>query len=209
MTTARILIAALVACVAPACSDDDDEGVIVVDPVQDATEDGFARGTALADSAFAEISGNDYATIIGQTASIIVAMNDGVIEQADFALQVAVSVDVAAFANVLASEHEFQNANVDAIIEVSGVPFVPSQTVADVATDYALGLDDLHASPSSDFDFVYVDLQVRNHAANLVLIDQLLEMVNDDDAMGQLLEGMRGLEDEHLAQAQTLLASFF
>jgi predicted outer membrane protein len=203
------MIAALAACVAPACSDDDDDDeVIVIDPVQQATDDGFARGTALADTAFAEISGQDYATVIGQTASIVAAMNDGVIDQADFALQIAVATDIAAFANVLASDHEIQNANLEVVVDIFGVPFAPSLTEADVATDYALGLDDLHATASSDVELAYVDLQVRNHAANLVLLDQLRDMFNDDE-MGLFLDDMRTMEDNHLVQSQDLLASFF
>lgn len=208
MATTRIMIAALVACVAAACSDDDDDDVIVVDPVQQATDDGFARGTVLANTAFAEIAGQDYETVIGQTASIVAALNDGVIEQADFALQVAVANDIAALANVLASEHAIQNANLEGVVDIFGVPFAPSQTEADVAIDYALGLDDLHATPANDVELAYVDLQVRDHAANLVLLDQLRDMVRDDD-MGLFLDDVRTMEDNHLAQAQGLLATFF
>lgn len=207
MTTARLMLAALAVCAVPACNDDNDD-IVLVDPVQDATDAGFARGNVLADTAFAELSGQDYATIIGQTASVVAAMNDGVIDQADFAAQVVIANDIAAFANLLASDHDIQNANLDTVVAIFGVPFVSSQTDADVTTDFLLGLDDLHATPPSEIDFAYVDLTVRNHAANLVLLDQLREMVRDDE-MGLFLDDMRSMEDDHLARAQDLMATFF
>lgn len=208
MTTARLMIAALVVCAVPACNNDDDD-VVVVDPVQDATDAGVVRGGVLADTAFAEISPqSDYAIVLGQTSAIVAAMNNGVIDQADFATQVVVADDIANFANLLASDHDVQNANLDNVMAIFDVGFIPSQTESDVTTDYALGLDDLHATAPSEIDFAYIDLQVRNHAANGVLLDQLRDMVNDDE-MGAFLDDMRAMEDDHLAQAQDLMTTFF
>jgi hypothetical protein len=207
MATPRSLpILALVALAAPACTDNND--VILIDPVQQSVDIGEARGVALADNAFIELKGADYNIVIGKTASILAAINDGQRNQADFALQVVIAADIADFAAILFDDHDISQANLDQVVAVFGVGYIPSTTESDVVTDYALGLDDLHATPPADIDFVYTDLQVQNHAASIVLLDELRDMVGND-AMGFFIDDMRAMEDFHLNQAEDLLTTFF
>lgn len=205
MADPRLLLVAAFACAVPACTDDDN---VLVDPVGVAVNDGQLRGAVLADTANAELGGADYMVVIGKTASIVAALNDGEIAQNDFARQVVFAADIAAFANRNLDDHAAANADLVDVVRIFGVGFIPSDTEADIVAQGSLGLANLMATPPSEIDFAFVELQVKNHAANMVLLDQLRAMVGNDE-MGAFLDSMLVMEDVHLQDSSDLFASFF
>lgn len=204
--TRPFLMAALVALAAPACTTSTDR--TIVGPVQDSINTGHARGVALAATASVELSGEDYTVVIGKTGSILAAINDGEVDQANFALQVVLATDIADFAGSLVDDHALSNKDLDDVVSGFGVGFIPSTTESDVVNDFVLGLDDLRSNAPADIDIAYIDLQVREHAASQVLLAQLRDMVRDDE-MGVFIDDMQNTEDEHLLRAADLLATFF
>ncbi len=207
MAATRIVLAALVIALAPACSDDDDI-IIVDDPVGDTLDEGFARGDALADTAAGELTGDDFETVIGKTATILATINDGEIDQSAFAAQIVVAADVFDFANRLIIDHEDANVALDGVVRFYAVPFLPSDTADALAAEFSANLGLLRATPPEDVDFQFVELQVIQHAAALVLLDELALQVGPGE-MGDFIAETSIMIDAHLAEAEDLLATFF
>ncbi len=205
MPDPRLFLVAALACAVPACSDDDD---VLIDPVGVAVNDGQLRGSVLADTALGELGGADYSVVIGKTASIVAAINDGEIAQNDFARQVVFGDDIAAFAARNVDDHAAANEDLVDVVRIFGVGFIPSDTEADIVAQGSLGLENLMATPPSEIDFEFVELQVKNHASNMVVLDQLRAMVADDE-MGFFLDDMLAMEDIHLQDSSDLYLSFF
>lgn len=209
MAHTRTLFAAFAVALAlvPAC-DDDDNGVFVNDPVGDAIDQGDARGEVIADDADAELSSTDFDVLIGKTATILAALNDGEINQAQFAITVVVDDDVFDLANVIISDHQTANAALDEVVRSYGLPFLPSTTADTLAAEFNAGLADLRAAAPEDVDFTYVQLQVIQHAEAQELLDELADEVGPG-AMGDYIANTRNMIDEHLALSSDLLQTFF
>lgn len=203
-----LLPLALVVLLVPACDDDDDD-VILTDPVQDTVDQGHVMGQTLANTASDELSGEeDYLIVVGKTASILAALNDGEISQADFALNVVIAQDVAEYAARILEDHTTSNDVLDQVVLDFATDFIPNRVDADLTAAAMAGLATLQQTPPDQIDFAYVDLQVRMHAAAQVLLSQLRDMVTDDE-MGAFIDDTRVMIDDHLAQGEDLLATFF
>lgn len=206
MAATRSLLVALAIAFAPACDDDDD--IIIDDPVGDVTDEGFARGDQLAGEAAVELTGDDFAIVIGKTATILATLNDGEIDQSAFAVQVVDDDDIFDFANTLIIDHEDANAVLDSVVRGYGVPFIASSTANALAAEFNAGLSLLRSTPPADIDFQFVELQVLNHAEALVLLDELAVQVGPG-AMGDYIADTRVMIEDHLALSQSLLETFF
>jgi predicted outer membrane protein len=199
------MMAALAVALVPACGGGSST---VDDPVGDTQDEGFARGNALADHASDELSGDDYNIIIGKTASILAALNDGEIDQASFAVQVVAAGDVFDFANLLIIDHDDANDELDGVVRFYGVPYLPSSAADALAAEANGGMAELRATPPGDVDFKFTELQVINHAEAQVLLDELAVQVGPG-AMGDYIANTRDMVDDHLARASDLLATFY
>lgn len=211
MTATRSLIAVVVAlAVAPACGGGGggDGDIIIVDPVDDTIAEGEARGSLLADEAFADLSGDEYLVQIGKTASILAAVNDGELDQATFAVQVVDAPDVFDFANNLIIDHDDANIRLDGVVRFYGVGYLPSSAADAVILEANAGLGELRATPPIDIDFAFVELQVIMHAQALVLLDELFAIVGPGD-MGDYIIDTQDMIDLHLSEAEALLATFY
>jgi predicted outer membrane protein len=206
MAATRALLAVLVLSIAPACDDDDDR--FVGNPAQPTLDEGFARGTLIADDAASELSGEDTLIVIGKTATILATLNDAEIAQADFAVQVVARNDVFDFGNRMIVDHADANTALDEVVRLYGAAFLPSTTADNLAGEANAGLADLRATPPSDIDFRYIELQVINHAEAQVLLDELALQVGPG-AMGDYIANTRAMIDAHLSDATDLYNSFF
>lgn len=209
MAHTRTLFAAfaLALAVVPAC-DDDDNGVFVNDPVGDTLDQGAARGDAIANDADDELTDTQLDVLIGKTATILAALNDGEIAQAQFALGVVQESDVADLANLIITDHQDANTALDEVVRSYGVPFLPSTTADTLAGELNAGLGQLRTSPPTQVDFTYVQLQVIQHAEAQVLLDELAAQVGPG-AMGDYIANTQDMIDEHLAISTDLLQTFF
>ncbi|HEY5925358.1 MAG TPA: DUF4142 domain-containing protein [Kofleriaceae bacterium] len=204
----RSIVAALAIAIVPACTGSGTTTIEPDDPVGDTQDEGFAKGVALADHASDELSGDDYLVIIGKTASILAALNDGEIDQASFAIQVVDADDVFQFANDLIIDHEDLNLDLDSVVRFYGVGYLPSSAADALAGDLGSGVAELRATPPGDVDFVFVELQVINHAEAQVLLDELSVQVGPG-AMGDYIADVSATVDLHLGESSALLDTFY
>jgi predicted outer membrane protein len=209
MAAIRVLVAALAIAVVPACDDDFDDDVIIVDdPVGETADEGFAEGDQLAAIAADELTGDNYTIVIGKTASILAVLNDGEIDQAAFAVQVIGAPDIFDFANALIVDHENANVELDAAVRYYGVGYIASDAAGALSASFSNGLSELRSTPPSDIDFTFVQLQVINHAAALVVLDELAFQVGPG-VMGDYIVNTRGLIELHLDESMSLLETFY
>ena len=209
MAATRSLIAVLAFALAPACAGTTEGEVIIEDdPVGDTADEGYARGDALAGHAADELTGDDYAIVIGKTATILAALNDGEIDQAAFAVQIVADDDVFQFANDLIIDHEDATADLDATVRFYGIGYIPSSAADQLAAELSAGVSKLRSTPPGDFDFVFVELQVMNHAEAQVLLDELALQVGPG-AMGDYIASTQSLIDLHLAESMSLLETYY
>jgi len=193
---------------APACTTDSSTTVVVDDPVGDTIAEGQATGDNLADDAYGELNGDDYLIVVGKTASILAALNDGEINQAGFAIQVVAAGDVFDFADMLIADHDDTNIALDDTVRFYGVGYIPSSAADSLALEANAGLGQLRATPPEDIDFAFVDLQVRMHAAAQVMLDELYSIVGPGE-MGDYILDTQDMVDDHLARATGLLETFY
>jgi len=207
MAPTRSLIAFALALV-PACAGSSTTDVVVDDPVGDTQDEGFARGAALADHASDELSGDDLTIVIGKTASIMAALNDGELAQATFAVQVVAAGDVFEFANNLIIDHEDANAELDAVVRFYGIPYLPSSAADALAAELNSGVASLRSTPPEDVDFRFIELQVINHAEAQVLLDELSLQVGPG-AMADHIANTSAMIDLHFQESSALLDTFY
>lgn len=206
MRATRYVLAAVAFSLAPACSDSGD--TVVGDPVGDTIADGQDTGDSLANESFDELSGDDYAVVIGKTGSILAALHDGEINQAEFAIDGLIADDIFGFANDLIADHDDANIALDGVVRFYGVGYLASSTADSLALEANSGIGELRAAPAELLDFVFVDLQVRMHASAQVLLDELYTQVGPGE-MGDYILDTQDMIDDHLAAATDLLASFY
>ena len=205
--TRSLLAAALVMALVPACDDNDDD-ILVVDPVADTQDEGFARGDALANDAAAELTGDDALVVIGKTATILATLNDNEITQSAFVLGVSDDFETLDFANTLVNDHDDANQVLGEGVRGYGVNFIPSTTADQLASEGNAGFATLRGTPPDDIDFQFTELQVINHAEALVLLDELAIQVGPG-AMGDFIADTRVMIQDHLDRASNLLDDFF
>jgi hypothetical protein len=210
MVSTRYLLVASALALAPACGGGgSSETVIIDDPVGDTVAEGQAVGNDLADNAYGELNGDDYDIVIGKTASIVAALNDGEINQADFALDLLVADDVFQFANDLIIDHDDANFDLDSVVRLYGVGYIPSNTADTLALEANAGIGELRAAAGAgDIDFAFVDLQVRMHAAAQIMLDELYTQVGPGE-MGDLILDTQDMVDAHLAISTDLLSTYY
>ncbi|HSD91062.1 MAG TPA: DUF4142 domain-containing protein [Kofleriaceae bacterium] len=203
----RFLLAALAVAIAPACGSSYNT-VPAGDPVGDTVDEGHANGNSVAAQAFGELAPDDYMTIIGKTASILAALNDGEVNASAFAVQIINDQGVFEFANDMIAEHEDANIRLDDVVRIYGVGYLASDTEATLAAEASQDLATLRATGPGDFDFQYTQLQVLSHAEAQVLLDQLASIVGPGE-MGDYIASASAKVDAHLSRATNLLAGFY
>jgi hypothetical protein len=206
-TRSLVLVAAL--ALAPACVGGGEAGTVIVDdPVGDSIAEGQATGNDLADQSFGELDGDDYTIVIGKTASILAALNDGAIDQATFALDFLFEDDIFQYANDEIADHDDANIDLDGVVRLYGIGYIASSTADSVAFENNGGIGELRAAEPDNVDFTYVDLQVRMHTAAQVMLDELYTQVGPGE-MGDYILDTQDMVDAHLAISTDLMASFF
>jgi predicted outer membrane protein len=203
----RFLVAALAVAIAPACGSSDNT-VPIGDPVGDTVDEGHAHGDNIAAQASGELAADDYMTVIGKTASILAALNDGEINESAFAVQILGDQDIFQFANDMIAEHEDANTQLDDVVRIYGVGYIPSQTEATLAAEASQDLATLRGTSPGNFDFQYTELQVISHAEAQVLLDQLSSIVGPGE-MDDYIANARSMVDDHLNRATDLLQTFY
>lgn len=181
----------------------DDDSSIVGGPAADAEAAGTDVGNDIADQVDDEFSDNDDLTLVGQTGSILRALNDGEIAQADLALKTLARVETETYASDLIAAHTQANADVQGVLRAYGVGFISTDAEAMLVAEANAGLDLLQSTPPEQIDLVFLELQIRMHSAAEVLLDEL-ESENDTDPMDSYLATFHDMIDEHLDAAEQI-----
>jgi hypothetical protein len=155
-----------------------------------------------------ELVGNDFLVQIGMTGTILASFNDGEIAESDLAAQLVDDLEIFDFANQLIIDHEDLNFELDSVLRFYGVGYFPSDTADAIAAQTSVNVGVLRGTPPGEVEFIYVENQVINHAAALVLLDQLFVVIGPGD-MGDFILDTQDLVDIHLAEAESLLATFY
>jgi len=202
----RFLLAALALAIAPACGSSSTSAA--GDPVGATVDQGHASGNRIAAQASGELAADDYMTVIGKTASILSALDQGEVNVSSFAVQIIKDQDVFQFANDMIAQHDDANTQLDAVVRIYGVGYIPADTEATLAAEASQDLATLRGSPPRDFDFRYTEIEVQAHAEAQVLLDELASIVGPGE-MGDYIANTRTMVDNHLNRATALLAGFF
>jgi predicted outer membrane protein len=194
----RFAIPLVVALSLTACDDNSSNDV-----VGQAEDDGTFRGNQLADQISVEFAIDQSPVLIGQTGSILRALNDGEINQASFAVDTVATPEVADFANQLIAQHMLGNAQLSDVMRTYGVGFQQTQAEAMLAADANDGVALLRTTPPDQLDFTFLELQIRMHSSALVMLDEL-DDINDTEPMQDFIDTTRDMVDHHLHEAMDI-----
>jgi predicted outer membrane protein len=206
VATARTVVAVLAAAIAiAACNNDNhvlDDRVVAVE-VQ-----GTEAGSAAAGLAATELTGDSAAVVIGKTASILLVLNTGALAAGSIALAAAQTSAVQGYAGTIVHDHFIAGMTLDAVVRGLGAAFLPSATADQLTAQGTALLAQLQATPVEDIDLAFMQLMVSQHAAALVLLDELAAQVGSNP-LGDFIANAIVVEQGHLDQGELILNTFF
>jgi putative membrane protein len=144
----------------------------------------------------------DLATLSdAQFASIVEAVNDGEIQEAQLATSKATSPDVKRFARDMSTAHrDMQNKMTTLLGRLQITPSdnaVSNQLKSDTQSE----LSTLQTTRGKEFDRDYIDAQVRNHNKALELLDRITPSVKNTE-LKAALTSTRPKVEAHLREAE-------
>jgi len=104
--------------------------------------------------------------------------------------------------------HKEANVAPDGVMRGYGLSYLPSSTAAQLAVEASVNIAVLRGLPPGTVDFFYMEMQVRQHAAAVVLLDQLYTVVGEG-AMGAYVLETKAMVDDHLDRAADLLSTYY
>ncbi len=136
-----------------------------------------------------------------QFASIVQAVNDGEIQEAQLAIGKATSPDVKRFARDMATAHRDMQNKMTALL--GRLQITPSDNAVSnqLKSDTQSELSTLQAMRGKDFDRDYIDAQVRNHNKALELLDRITPSVKNTELKAALTSTRPKIE-AHLREAE-------
>jgi predicted outer membrane protein len=204
MAVTRTLVAVIAIALVAGCDDDD---TLDSEVIQTA-DAGAAQGAALADQAAGELTGDQYSTVIGKTASILFVLNDNEVKAADFTIDVLSGGDIEDYAEEIATDHSDANVVLDDVVRGYGAAYLPSSTADQLAAAGSAALAELRGTPPTDVAFKFTQIMVTQHSAALVILDELAAQVGPG-AMGDYIADTRAMVDAHLGEGEFLLDDFY
>lgn len=197
LATAAALAAGAAACGA------DPEGPAGA-AADEAGDAGEAMGSALADQAGAELSGEPPEVVLGQVGAILIALDEGEIIHAEAELALGVEEGARRFAELLRDEHSVHEDQVADLLffrRTSPMEGAVSSTLRAQAT---AGLTELEGAVDGA-DFTYLRLQVEMHAAGAILVEGLRQAAGGDAQLQELLHATHEAIVRHRVDAEALL----
>jgi predicted outer membrane protein len=190
----------LVAAVAASCSGDD----TVVTSTADA---GGSGGTTPPDASVPADASTGDAVVEAvqepQIAQVLLTVNRRELDQSQIAATYAVTPQVQTFASLMVDEYTAINARQEALFVTLGLTPTGSSTSRQLQSESDDILQKLQLLPN-DFERVYIDAQVANHAEVLNLIDRQLLPAAASDGMQAELTALRAAVSSHLDAARTV-----
>ncbi|MDB4975208.1 MAG: hypothetical protein JWN48_3549 [Myxococcaceae bacterium] len=140
-----------------------------------------------------------------QIAGVLAALNQGEIDQGNYALTKARDQATKDYAQMMVTMHTAAQAAQASLLQTLGLTAAESALSRLLTTEASAELQQLKSTKDSDFDETYVLGQARQHRAALnVIIDSLLPQA-DAPALKTELQSVRATVTAHLDQANALL----
>jgi predicted outer membrane protein len=184
----------------PACDDDDD--FVDFDDADEANADGSSLGSAHANEIDLDFADDSDELVTAKSAAIMIAIDEGEILLADFALQFAIEPIVLDFANEMIDVHSAHLDEIDALLVDFDLVPIESPT-SDALRSEADGIL-RNLSIAFDVDFEYMRSQVATHAEAFVIVDELV-FQQPFAEWARFFEDTLLVIDDHLASAETIL----
>ncbi len=136
-----------------------------------------------------------------QFASIVQAVNEGEIQEAQLAMTKATSPDVKRFARDMATAHRDMQNKMTALL--GRLQITPSDNAVSnqLKSDTQSELSTLQGTRGKDFDRDYIDAQVRNHNEALELLERITPSVKNTELKASLTSTRPKIE-AHLREAE-------
>lgn len=176
-----------------ACSDDD---------VVDIIDDGHERGNDLGGLADDQLDDASEATRIAAAAEVLLVIDEGVIAQADAAVDRLVDSGNVAFADQLFDDHSIHLALVEATIAADGIVPESTQASAELRSDLDAYTRQLAATTGTT-DELYLRFTILTHETALGVLDALDDGI-EDDTFEDLLDDTIDMLQDHRDEAVTL-----
>jgi len=195
---------AITTCVAAAaCGSSNDDANRRINDTQIVA--GAAHGADLSNQFVTDTSGNDAATVNGKIGGVVRAINQGEVAEGNFMLTIAVLGPIIDFANLMISDHTDAQLQITLVMRDIGTGFITTATSTSLDAEAAADIAALRGSATPEFD--YLQIQVADHEAARVLIEQMMTMTTDPE-LSSFLTGFDTLEIAHRDRASFLLISF-
>jgi len=187
--------ALLLAVATAACGDDNRTNADI------AVDEGQGRGEDLAAQANLEFADDLASTIIAKSGAIALAIDEGVIEQADLLLQLGATPAVIQYAEDMLAEHsDHLVATLDLLDTYDLVP-IDNPIAATIRTHVVTGLRQIESS--SDVDLQYMLTQVSIHQEAFIVVAELFDLA-PDDVTAVFFSDMQVMLLEHRTNAELL-----
>lgn len=169
----------------------------------DAVVAGKDVGHDIADQIDDEFAAHNEHMLAAQTGSILHALNQGEIAQADAALEQLTRTDAKNLAFGFVIAYVQANVQLDGVMHAYDAEMLPTQAEAMLSARADAGVELLKAAPPEQMDRVFIELQVRMQATAQVMLDELGRK-NDGDPMKTFLDGYRDMTDDHLDRVEAI-----
>ena len=161
-------------------------------------------GDDIADQIDDEFAQHNEHMLAAQTGSILHALSEGEIAQADAALDTLMRTDTQNLAFGFVISYLKANVQLDGVMHAYAADFVSTQAEAMLVAETTAGVERLASTPPEQMDRVFLELQVRMQATAQVMIDEL-GRENESEPMETYLKGYRDMTDDHLDRAERIL----
>jgi predicted outer membrane protein len=148
------------------------------------------------------MSGDPPEVVIAKSGGIVIAIDEGEILLAQFAVDNSDDSDVIAFAQQMLTVHKAHAADTDALLASLGVTPAPSSVTAALADEATSGLADI--ASYDDIDFEYMWNQIMMHSEAFVLVGSLADL-SPNDVFTNFLLDTQALLDAHRVEAESIL----
>lgn len=170
-----------------------------------AITDGQAMGTDLANQAEAQLGPEAPATRIAHLGMILLALDQGEIDQAETLLELGSDAETLDFALLMRDQHTAHAAALMGLLSARKIAPLESPVSGALRTTSADAIAQLQGAPRAEVDFDYLQLQVEMHAAAGVLVERLIDLAPADAELLDFLHRTRDAIADHQSRAEAIL----
>jgi predicted outer membrane protein len=208
-TPLALAVAALMLCATTACNRNQDAaGGTNNTPaptgdaaMNDATRDGTPAATAAADNAAAATAA---APTQAEALALVSLVDDHEVKMAEQAKSKKVTGDVAAYADMMKTDHSKNMSATKALLDKNGGAPADTPAMSDMKAKGEAEMQQLAALDGDTYAKAYIDAMVAGHQDVLTKLDTMLMPAATDAAVKMHLQATRHAVQKHLEKAKEL-----